>query len=93
MAGENRADASAHLTIEEAAQRAEALRREIERNTYLYYALDAPEISDAAYDSLMRELRGLEAVHPQLATDDSPTKRVGGYVEKQFTPVRHAERM
>ena len=93
MAGENRADASAHLTIEEAAQRVEALRREIERNTYLYYALDAPEISDAAYDSLMRELRGLEADHPQLATDDSPTKRVGGYVEKQFTPVRHAERM
>ncbi len=88
-----RMGASAQRTLEEAAQRADALRQEIERNTYLYYALDAPEISDAAYDSLMRELRSLEAAYPQLATDDSPTKRVGGYVEKQFTPVRHAERM
>ena len=92
-AAEDRAGAPAQLTLEEAAKRAEALWQEIERNTYLYYALDAPEISDAAYDSLMRELRSLEAAYPQLATDDSPTKRVGGYVEKQFTPVRHAERM
>lgn len=88
-----RTDANERLTLEEASARAAALRQELDRNAYLYYALDAPEISDAAYDSLMRELASLEAAHPQLATDDSPTKRVGGYVEKQFTPVRHADRM
>lgn len=81
------------LTAHEAASRVEALRREIEHNTYLYYALDAPEISDAAYDSLMRELRELEEAFPELASSDSPTKRVGGYVEKQFSAVRHDRRM
>ena len=48
------------------AARIDALRREIEHHTYLYYAQDAPEISDAAFDSLMRELRELEAAHPEL---------------------------
>ncbi|MCI9129375.1 MAG: NAD-dependent DNA ligase LigA [Eggerthellaceae bacterium] len=83
----------AEMTAEEARSRAEALRQEIEHNTYLYYALDAPEISDAAYDSLMRELKALEERFPELATLDSPTKRVGGYVERQFQPIRHASRM
>ncbi len=86
-------EAVRELTAAEAEARIQALRQEIEHNTYLYYALDAPEISDAAYDSLMRELKALEEAHPQFATDDSPTKRVGGYIEKQFTPIRHAERM
>ena len=81
------------MTFEEAKERAAALRAEIERHTYLYYALDAPEISDAAYDSLMRELKALEEAFPELDQDDSPTKRVGGYVERQFSPVRHAHRM
>ena len=71
------------MTFEEAKERAAALRAEIERHTYLYYALDAPEISDAAYDSLMRELKALEEAFPELDQDDSPTKRVGGYVERQ----------
>ena len=75
------------------AARVEALRREIERHTHLYYALDAPEISDAAFDSLMRELRELEAAHPELVDPSSPTQRVGGYVGEQFAPVRHARRM
>ncbi|MDO4290464.1 MAG: NAD-dependent DNA ligase LigA [Eggerthellaceae bacterium] len=75
------------------AARAEALRREIEHHTYLYYALDAPEISDAAFDSLMRELREIEAAHPELIDPTSPTQRVGGYVGEQFAPVRHARRM
>ncbi|MCR2041676.1 NAD-dependent DNA ligase LigA [Parvibacter caecicola] len=79
--------------LEEARGRAEALRREIEHHTYLYYALDKPEISDAAFDSLMRELRQLEAEHPQLITAASPTQRVGGYVGEQFAPVAHAQRM
>lgn len=75
------------------AARVEALRREIEHHTYLYYANDAPEISDAAFDSLMRELRELEAAHPDLIDPASPTQRVGGYVGDQFAPVRHARRM
>ncbi|MBS6939903.1 MAG: NAD-dependent DNA ligase LigA [Slackia piriformis] len=69
------------------------LRREIEHHSYLYYAQDAPEISDAAFDSLMAELRELEAAHPELIDASSPTQRVGGYVGEQFSPVRHAQRM
>ena len=72
---------------------AEALRREIEHHSYQYYALDAPTISDAAFDSLMRELREIEAAHPELVTASSPTQRVGGYVGEQFAPVVHERRM
>ena len=75
------------------AERVTALRREIEHHTYLYYALDAPAISDAAFDSLMRELRELEALHPELADPSSPTQRVGGFVGEQFSAVRHEKRM
>ena len=75
------------------AARAEALRREIEHHSYQYYALDAPTISDAAFDSLMRELREIEAAHPELVTASSPTQRVGGYVVEQFAPVVHERRM
>lgn len=75
------------------AARAEALRREIEHHSYQYYALDAPTISDAAFDSLMRELREIEAAHPELVTASSPTQRVGGYVSEQFAPVVHERRM
>ena len=60
--------------------RIEELRREIEHNSYLYYAKDAPAISDAAFDSLMHELRALEAAHPEFYDPNSPTQRVGGYV-------------
>ena len=73
--------------------RIEALRREIEHNSYLYYAKDAPAISDAAFDSLMHELRALEAAHPELIDASSPTQRVGGYVGDQFAAVRHERRM
>lgn len=73
--------------------RVRALRKEIEHHTYLYYAKDAPEISDAAFDSLMRELRELEQAHPEFIDPTSPTQRVGGYVGEQFSPVRHAVRM
>ena len=75
------------------AARAEALRREIEHHSYQYNALDAPTISDAAFDSLMRELREIEAAHPELVTASSPTQRVGGYVGEQFAPVVHERRM
>ena len=79
--------------VEDPAARIEALRREIEHHTYLYYAKDAPEISDFAYDSLMRELRELEHQHPDLVDPSSPTQRVGGYVGNQFEAVRHEQRM
>src|SRR5262249_32046068 len=65
------------------------LRREIERHNDLYYAKDAPEISDAEYDLLFRELAGLEAAHPELASPDSPTQRVGASPLTQFAEVRH----
>ena len=75
------------------AARIDALRRQIEHYSYCYYALDAPEISDGAFDSLMHELRELEAANPELIDPSSPTQRVGGYVGEQFAPVRHAQRM
>ena len=74
-------------------ERIEALRREIERHTYLYYVQDAPEISDAAFDSLMRELIALEQAHPEFYDPSSPSQRVGGAVGDQFSAVRHAQRM
>ena len=77
----------------DSAARIEALRREIEHNSYLYYALDAPAISDGAFDSLMHELRALEAKHPELIDPSSPTQRVGGYVGEQFAPIQHERRM
>ncbi len=78
---------------QDARERVEALRREIEHHSYQYYALDAPEISDAAFDSLMRQLRQLEEEHPELVDPTSPTQRIGGYVGEQFVPVKHAKRM
>ncbi|MFN2316542.1 MAG: NAD-dependent DNA ligase LigA, partial [Gemmatimonadales bacterium] len=62
----------------EAAARATELRRQIDRANRAYYELDAPEIADAEYDRLFRELQALEAAHPALLTPDSPTQRVGG---------------
>ena len=73
--------------------RIDALREEIEYHTYRYYALDDPVISDAAFDSLMRELKDLEAAHPEYIDPSSPTQRVGGYVGEQFAPVAHERRM
>jgi DNA ligase (NAD+) len=70
--------------------RATALRREIERHNHAYYVLDAPTIPDAEYDRLFRELQALEAEHPELATPDSPTQRVGGKPLDKFPKVRHA---
>jgi DNA ligase (NAD+) len=76
-----------------AAARAADLRREIDHHAYRYYALDSPEISDAAYDALVRELEQIEAAFPQLVTPDSPTQRVGAPPSETFAPVRHASRM
>lgn len=78
---------------EHAADLAEAdkLRREIRHNEYLYYVLDAPEITDAEYDRMMVRLRELEARYPDSIPADSPTQRVGGRASSQFTEVRHLE--
>lgn len=70
---------------------AEKLRHEIRHNEYLYYVLDAPEITDAEYDRMMVRLRELEARYPDSIPADSPTQRVGGRASSQFTEVRHLE--
>ncbi len=80
-------------TREAAAARAAELRHEIEHNAYLYYALDRPTLSDAAYDSLVRELEAIETAFPELVSPDSPTQRVGVAPSEQFAPVAHASRM
>ncbi|MBP7866109.1 MAG: NAD-dependent DNA ligase LigA [Acidobacteria bacterium] len=67
----------------------EDLRREIRRHEHLYYVLDRPEIDDAAFDALMRRLRDLEALHPDLVTPDSPTQRVGGKPSESFPSRAH----
>ena len=73
--------------------RATELNRLLSTYAYQYYALDDPQVTDAEFDRLLRELQAIEEVHPELVTTDSYTQRVGGYVSEQFEPVRHAQRM
>lgn len=80
-------------TQEDPRQRAAQLNRELEYHAYRYYALDDPEISDAAFDTMVHELRALEEAHPEIVTPQSYTQRVGGYVATQFASVHHAARM
>lgn len=79
--------------LKELAARAEELRRLINHHNYRYYVLDAPEIADAEYDLLMRELIDIESRHSELVAADSPTQRVGGEALDTFKPVRHRTRM
>ena len=72
------------------AKRIADLRRQIERHDYRYYVLDDPEVPDATYDALMRELGELEVAHPELVTPESPTQRVGGRPAAGFAEVVHA---
>ncbi|WP_341911498.1 NAD-dependent DNA ligase LigA [Polaromonas sp. YR568] len=72
------------------AERAAALRAQLDEHAHRYYVLDEPTIPDAEYDRLFRELQALEAQHPELASPDSPTRRVGGKPLDQFASVRHA---
>ncbi|MEA2478738.1 MAG: ligase, partial [Thermoleophilaceae bacterium] len=74
-------------------ERAAELRRQLEYHGHRYYVLDDPEIGDDAYDALLGELRAIEAEHPELATPDSPTQRVGGRPLSRFEPVRHLQPM
>ena len=73
-----------------ARKRVGELRKQIRHHEYLYYVKNSPEITDAAFDKLMMELRGLEEAHPELVTSDSPTRRVGGAPLDEFVKVRHA---
>ena len=77
----------------QARNRVDELRARIAHHSYAYYVLDAPEISDAEFDALMRELDQLERAHPELLTADSPTQRVGGTPSDLFAPVRHSNRL
>ncbi|WP_240098445.1 NAD-dependent DNA ligase LigA [Thermomonas flagellata] len=72
------------------AARAAELRRRLEEANYRYYVLDDPDIADAEYDALLRELQALEAAHPELARPDSPTRTVGIAPQSGFAEVRHA---
>src|SRR5436190_1391802 len=80
--GEERRRSHARVRVEE-------LRDFINHHDYRYYVLDDPEVSDAEYDELMRELRGLEEEFPEFVTPDSPTQRVSGAPSELFAPTRH----
>ncbi len=75
--------------LDEAKKRIELLRAEINQHNYRYYVLDSPEISDAEYDALMRELEQLEEQYPRFLTPDSPTQRVGAAPLEAFGIVEH----
>jgi DNA ligase (NAD+) len=77
----------------EARERAVELAKQIDEHQYRYYVLDAPVVSDAEYDALLRELTDLEERYPGVRTPDSPTQRVGGTYSTLFSPVQHLERM
>lgn len=79
--------------FEQARARVESLRAQISDAATAYYERDASELSDAEYDALVRELAALEAAHPELASQDSPTQQVAGGVSAMFAPVQHVERM
>ena len=74
-------------------KKVESLREKIRHHEYLYYVVDNPEISDADFDKLMRQLKDLEAEHPELVTADSPTQRVGGKPREGFVKVPHSSPM
>src|SRR5262249_7943916 len=69
------------------------MRDQLRHHEYLYYVLDQPEVSDAEYDKLMRELKAIENDHPDLVTEDSPTQRVGGKPREGFIKVAHSSPM
>jgi DNA ligase (NAD+) len=69
--------------------RVQSLRRQLEQHNHRYYVLDDPEVSDAEYDALFRELDELERAHPELGDPNSPTQRIGGAALARFEPVRH----
>jgi DNA ligase (NAD+) len=93
MTPERRRAAERRPPAADVARSIEALRAQIRHHLHRYHVLDAPEISDAAFDALMEELRALEAAHPELVTPDSPTQRVGAPPAEGFRPVTHPQPM
>ena len=81
------------MTIEQVQERIEALRSELDAHNHSYYVLDAPSISDQAFDQLLRELEDLEKAYPQFSDPLSPTQRVGGSITKDFPNVAHQRPM
>jgi DNA ligase (NAD+) len=79
--------------LKDVEKKIESLRDKIRRHEYLYYVLDQPSISDQEFDLLMRQLKDMEAEHPNLITPDSPTQRVGGKPREGFVKVRHSSAM
>jgi DNA ligase (NAD+) len=79
--------------VSSALEKIEQLRETLRHHEYQYHVLDAPEITDAEYDALMRELKALEEAHPEYASEDSPTRRVGGKPREGFVKVRHSSPM
>src|SRR6186713_1436401 len=86
-------ETASRLDIESATRRHATLATEIDRANELYHVQDAPEISDAEYDQLFRELVALETAYPELTTSESPTQRVGGTPTGTFDEVRHRRPM
>ncbi|HZB88669.1 MAG TPA: NAD-dependent DNA ligase LigA, partial [Terracidiphilus sp.] len=84
---------SGHDKTQDDAKRIEELRAELRLHEHLYHVMDAPEISDAEYDTRMNELKRLEAEHPELVTPDSPTQRVGGRPAEGFKKMAHSRPM
>ena len=84
---------TAERDLAEAKVRVEELREQLNYHSYRYHVLDDPEVSDAEYDELLRELRGLEERFPELVVPDSPTQRVGATPADLFAPVDHRARM
>ncbi|MFC6061329.1 NAD-dependent DNA ligase LigA [Streptomyces ochraceiscleroticus] len=98
MAGEEQTgqavdDAAGAGVPSEARERHQRLAEQIEEHRFRYYVKDAPVVSDAEFDKLLRSLEALEEEHPQLRTPDSPTQKVAGSYETEFTEVAHRERM
>src|SRR5438045_3248453 len=79
--------------VRDVLQQIEHLRDELRRHEHLYYVQDKPEITDAEYDAMMRQLQALEAEEPDLVTPDSPTQRVGGKPREGFVKVAHSSPM
>ncbi len=90
MVAQNKAKKSAEQLAQRAlTQRASELKAQLQKASYAYYVLDAPDLPDSVYDRLYRELQDIETEHPELLTPDSPTQRVGAEPAEQFTSIAH----
>ncbi len=89
VANQSAKSASRENALAAVEKRAAELRSQLQKASYAYYVLDAPDLPDSVYDRLYRELQDIETAHPELLTPDSPTQRVGAKPAEQFTSVKH----